>query len=271
MSRKTRLLDLSRSRVRVVSPGCGELRWQLRMVMHSIARDSHAVLRSRRWWVWILPPLVLATLLSLRLFVPRLYLTLVVEDGPLEYMQALLYLSSGVLALSVARRLRSIYGHRLPAMLWLGLSLLLLFTCGEEVSWGQRMLNFDTPIAIGRVNTQGELNIHNLATVQSRLHVAYVCASFGASLACIASHFPPVSHTRWARYFLPRFDLIFWFLPVGVYYLYGNAALSLGLPSYWTELGSIQLWKDQEAVETLFAAGWLLFVVASLRWTRANG
>ena len=40
--------------------------------------------------------------------------------------------------------------------------LLFLFACGEEISWGQRILNFSTPEAMEETNMQGEFNIHNL-------------------------------------------------------------------------------------------------------------
>jgi hypothetical protein len=37
------------------------------------------------------------------------------------------------------------------------------FAFGEELSWGQRMFNFQTPAAVQQVNLQGETTIHNLA------------------------------------------------------------------------------------------------------------
>jgi hypothetical protein len=40
--------------------------------------------------------------------------------------------------------------------------LLFLFACGEEISWGQRILNFSTPESVEGANMQGEFNIHNL-------------------------------------------------------------------------------------------------------------
>jgi hypothetical protein len=37
-----------------------------------------------------------------------------------------------------------------------------IFGFGEEISWGQRMLLFETPEFVKEVNTQSEFNIHNL-------------------------------------------------------------------------------------------------------------
>jgi hypothetical protein len=45
-------------------------------------------------------------------------------------------------------------------------SLAFLFAAGEEISWGQRILNFETPEAIERVNAQKEFSLHNLDVIQ---------------------------------------------------------------------------------------------------------
>lgn len=42
------------------------------------------------------------------------------------------------------------------------LSLVMLFGACEEVSWGQRIVGFETPENIKKENVQGELTIHNL-------------------------------------------------------------------------------------------------------------
>lgn len=42
------------------------------------------------------------------------------------------------------------------------LSLLFFFAFGEEISWGQRLFNIQTPEVLKRINYQDETNIHNL-------------------------------------------------------------------------------------------------------------
>ncbi len=44
----------------------------------------------------------------------------------------------------------------------LGLALMFLFGAGEEISWGQRVLDFSTPDSMYNTNAQHEFNIHNL-------------------------------------------------------------------------------------------------------------
>src|SRR5690606_26277451 len=41
-------------------------------------------------------------------------------------------------------------------------ALLALFGAGEEISWGQRIFDIETPAALKARNAQEELNLHNL-------------------------------------------------------------------------------------------------------------
>ena len=41
--------------------------------------------------------------------------------------------------------------------------MLFLFGAGEEISWGQRILGFQTPEPLSQVNRQEEFNLHNLS------------------------------------------------------------------------------------------------------------
>lgn len=79
------------------------------------------------------------------------------EDGVVESTSAILILiASGFslyLSFSLQERRRRIW-H-----LILGLGFLFIFF--EEISWGQRILKFDTPDYVMKVNAQREFNVHN--------------------------------------------------------------------------------------------------------------
>ncbi len=47
-------------------------------------------------------------------------------------------------------------------LFYLGLALLFLFGAGEEINWGQRILNIQTPELIRELNKQDEISLHNL-------------------------------------------------------------------------------------------------------------
>ncbi|MCZ6594988.1 MAG: hypothetical protein O6943_08745 [Bacteroidetes bacterium] len=43
------------------------------------------------------------------------------------------------------------------------LGMLFVFGAGEEINWGQRILNLQTPESLKEKNLQGQINIHNLS------------------------------------------------------------------------------------------------------------
>lgn len=80
------------------------------------------------------------------------------EDGILETSSAALLLGASGLALWVALRADQ---SAVKAMHFF-LAFLFFAMCGEEISWGQRLLNFETPEALREVNVQQEINLHNM-------------------------------------------------------------------------------------------------------------
>ncbi len=88
------------------------------------------------------------------------------EDGPFEYGTAAIFLVASLSAAVLFARSESGNDLRLfrtrRNVFYLLLSLLFAFGAGEEISWGQRIIEFDTPEAIRRINVNGEFNIHNL-------------------------------------------------------------------------------------------------------------
>lgn len=90
------------------------------------------------------------------------------EDGPVEAMSSLLFFIGGVGFIVAAvrsdhlreRQSRWVYG---TILLWAAAC----FVCaGEEISWGQRILGFETPEAIKAANLQEEFTVHNLEAFQ---------------------------------------------------------------------------------------------------------
>jgi len=45
---------------------------------------------------------------------------------------------------------------------FLALAFLFFFAAGEEISWGQRIFNVQTPAALNEINNQGEITVHNI-------------------------------------------------------------------------------------------------------------
>jgi hypothetical protein len=190
------------------------------------------------------------------------YTGLVSEDSVVEYATALAYLAAGGVAALVARGL-SRRRERLLGALWAGLSFALVVVSLEEISWGQRLFDVETPAPL-HDNVQGEMNLHNLPPVQRLLHGAYVAVGlFGAFGWALLHDRGPARMRVLARWLLPPPMLLGCFLPVALVYL----ALDL-TPARWLgpeglRFGFVSLY-DQEPAELLLSLGFLLFALRSL-------
>jgi hypothetical protein len=91
------------------------------------------------------------------------------EDGPVESATCAGFVCASVLALVAARRLLP---ARRPALAAAALGVVLLVAAGEEVSWGQRLFEVDTPAVLVDGNQQDELNLHNLEGLQHKAVIA---------------------------------------------------------------------------------------------------
>ncbi len=88
------------------------------------------------------------------------------EDGIIESIGALWYLFASIILIILYYRDKT--GYNLLGIkskrniFYLLLGLLLFVAFGEEISWGQRIFNFETAESIKEINAQEEFNIHNL-------------------------------------------------------------------------------------------------------------
>lgn len=110
-----------------------------------------------------------------------LYRLLVREDAVLEWMQVVAYLSVVGIAIVAGPRLWRLRTP-LPAAVVVGLAVASLVIVGEELSWDQRVIGFETPgIAAG--NRQGELTLHNDERLEESTRIALFAAGVYGLLA----------------------------------------------------------------------------------------
>lgn len=85
------------------------------------------------------------------------------EDGILEYGQSLFYLLASLcFVVGLARlRFRNIW--------YWGYAILFFFLAGEEISWGQRILDIQTPDVLMEANEQKELTLHNIKGIHGSI------------------------------------------------------------------------------------------------------
>jgi hypothetical protein len=112
-------------------------------------------------------------------------------------------------------------------LVYLGLAVLFFFGAGEEISWGQRILGFETPQALGQVNKQEEFNLHNLSAWEASQFLDpdrlfdifwFLFAVFTPAVALVVPSFK-----RFAGRFIP---IVFWGMSLLFLYNYLWAKLA---------------------------------------------
>ncbi len=184
---------------------------------------------------WIL--LIAGSLI--RLSLPNLFDRLLWEDGPVEYLTCLFSLVSGLFSLLFSYHLTDVpnkfeqkWQQRLIQAAYLLLGLGLIFVAGEEISWGQRIFNFETPANINQANLQDEINLHNHPLIFKYVYYAYqVIGLYGAFSRLVVRLIGRVVGKKsktvldLLQEFTPPSYLMFWFLLMPFYvklrYTYG--------------------------------------------------
>jgi hypothetical protein len=91
------------------------------------------------------------------------------EDGFIEYATAVMLLCISILSFS-----RLIKFWNSTPLLWkvgtLGFALIFLFGAGEEVSWGQRIIGWESSEYFAQNNAQQETNLHNMVVGETKIN-----------------------------------------------------------------------------------------------------
>ena len=112
-------------------------------------------------------------------FDPVNFTLFITEDHFAEYGTSVSFGLAGIilLILSLAP------GPKIRRVVWMFIGITSLVIAAEEISWGQRIFNIETPAALGEQNLQNEISIHNLVAFKSstlNLHnyAAYLILSY---------------------------------------------------------------------------------------------
>ena len=173
------------------------------------------------------------------------------EDNFFEYLTFILILLS---ALNVFRTIflkkRKNISSKKKLILIL-LLLLLLFWGIEEISWGQRIFNISWE-AVSNINTQSEINFHNLRIFQPHVHKGYYIIGLVLSFACVLKKKSKFS-------LLPNKSLLYFFLLPSIYYLVGEIILNLEPTIRGAYVLRSNMFYMQEPNEFLLALGSYLY------------
>lgn len=267
--------------------------------VHSLGESPGSTLGRERYVHLAVPVVFLLCMVYFKSISPSFYKKLIIEDGPVEYATAAVYSIAFILGVGLTRRLQQ-KRHTWWAGFYFLASLAFLLIALEEVSWGQRLFELETPEILRQTNLQGEIGVHNLSGFRLLLHPAYILIGFvGAFGYLVLFWFGVPPHVR--DRLLPRPQLFLYFLPCCLFYLAaeivspfttvryigdlgslygGNLEIphgALALPAYlldlvrdlvpaWAGLGgrNFAFWRHQEPVELLLSLG-ILFHVRTRR------
>jgi hypothetical protein len=186
------------------------------------------------------------------------------EDGPIEWGTTVVYLLAALVALSIGidfyKEKSTTYG-----VLYLIFALGFFFIGMEEISWGQRLFQVESPEFFQKYNAQQEITLHNLGSSHV-LHAAYILVGFyGAFARKILPKFINKRHKEFLNLFAPARLLMFYFLPTFIFYTYVEYIVLFAY-KFWRSdtvfgIGKFIMPKDQETIEFVLALGFLGFVL----------
>jgi hypothetical protein len=220
--------------------------------------------------ILVLPVLFMALFFLLYASLPTLYLGLVMEDGTFEYLQALCYLIAAIIGFLTVYRL-SKTPDRLKLVTISLFSIGSLLICGEEISWGQRILGFSTPESIREVNTQSEFTAHNLFFLQRHTRSAYYLISGYACLAWLIFLIYRPHENHLVRYIVPGWETISLFAPIAVFYYLHYSHFNMGripISEQYVLWPHVPSSRHQETFELFFAFGFIVVALRNLRLAR---
>jgi len=209
-----------------------------------------------RIWICFTAQAIFLVFLYIKLAFPELYLSLIQENSIIEYLQVMNYFLASVMAFLTARIFFRKKINLLAAAYFL-LAFILLFVSFEEVSWGQFLFNISLPEFFSRNNAQGELTIHNLYFLQSKLSFIYILTGIYGAFAWIINFLffssKKTNFTKILNFIIPEWFLSpYFFFCFFIYFLF-----------FFIHPGedTFLLWRDQEIAELLLSSGFLFFCI----------
>ena len=181
---------------------------------------SHEPSPKAHQWLWRLSialPVMAIVFLTIQLVAPQ-FATLLVRKESWPFFRNAIFIKSAcqlVAAIAFIKVARHYFRRRqrLAMITAIAMVLLLGLMIGEELSWGQRIFGWGTPSFLAEINSQSEINLHNINT-QLAQNILY----FGGWLLLIGFAFWRESLTKLLRKCpKARLDFLIDWLPPGCF------------------------------------------------------
>jgi hypothetical protein len=189
------------------------------------------------------------------------YRNLIREDRFIEYASSILWFLAAICLL-----VAMVYAKRRGTRLWPYWILLLFFIAcgGEEISWGQRIFNIETPEALKAVNVQDETNVHNIGSISIFSNSFFLVAlGFFFVLPYLAKRKPTVGQFLEKRSFpLPgRFAVYIFVISIVIWLIIGIRFGTLGFHPFSIYPEHYYNQSDDEIFEPLAAYSFFAFSI----------
>ncbi|GEM_PF-2121617 len=207
-------------------------------------------------FVFFFPLLIGGILFYLLIKNTPLYEMLGIEDGILEWTQFVFLILSVCISILLAFRFKE---EKILFVIYLLFSIALLFVALEEISWGERIfggINTDlVPVSLMERNLQGEINIHNIDSIHSKIGYVYILLGF---LGCFSWLMVSISKKIFSlnqsflkvvEQIVPSYIFFFYFFP-----LFINLFTNYGFRP-----------QDYESVEFILSLGIFMYLIDGYR------
>ncbi len=134
--------------------------------------------------IFILPIFLIIGGLLVYLRNNQFFRILVKDDHVVEYTQ--LFLLLGCVWCSYKLFIYWRQREKILAVPFLLAAFLCFFVAGEEISWGQRLFNLETPETVAEKNLQDEITVHNIDVLFGWVYRGYMAIGFIGSTAWAA-------------------------------------------------------------------------------------
>jgi len=130
---------------------------------------------------------------------PPAFRAFIAEDGIVEYASSLAWLAAAACALMALSLDTRRFGRKLAC--YVPLIALCVFCGGEEISWGQRLLHYQTPAWLAS-NKQHEINLHDIGSISVTENAFFVFTT----LCCLVGPWLLARAPAW-RVYLRRLNV----------------------------------------------------------------
>ena len=175
------------------------------------------------------------------------------EGGFIEYGTSLAFLLSAIFAFPIGKFFLKNQNNILGYLYYL-ISASTFFIGMEEISWGQKLIGFESSEFFQNYNSQDEITLHNLIWVNEYLDKGLMFVALIAGISWLVYRLiSKTKHNYQAKFIIPRWFFASFFIIVFLFFY---------LIEY-IEVWNATIENFQESVELIFSLGCLSFVLTN--------